>query len=172
MFSEVGASPCVGMVGGTLGGGVSRYNGLHGMILDALKSVKIITGTGELLTASETENSDLFWGIRGAGMNYGIILSATYQVYDLTSQNVMVADIDLPLNKSGELIDYLKGYGDQLPEKLSIVLRSSYSAANGGVSSPFPLPSYPLSLCSLTDGGISANQNCSMSIAEPSNQHC
>ncbi|OCL02959.1 FAD-binding domain-containing protein [Glonium stellatum] len=129
---QTGSSPCVGMVGATLGGGVGRYNGLHGMIVDALLSVRIITGTGELVTASETENSDLFWGIRGAGMNYGIILSATYQAYDLTSSQVMNADIDLPLNSSGKLMEYLKSYENTLPAKLSIILRSTYAEENGG----------------------------------------
>jgi len=124
------------MVGATLGGGVGRYNGLHGMILDALLSVIIVTASG-LVTASETENSDLFWGIRGAGMNYGIILSATYRVYNLTSSYIMNADIDLPLKSSKIVMEYMKSYENTLPEKLALTLRSCYNADTNKVESSF-----------------------------------
>jgi hypothetical protein len=130
------------MVGATIGGGVGRYNGLHGMLLDALLSARIFTANG-IVTASETENPDLFWGVRGAGMNYGIILSATYRVYDLTSSYIMNADIDLPLNASTVVMDYLKKYEETLPVKLALTLRSSYSTDTNEVKSWFPnLQSY------------------------------
>lgn len=50
--------------------------------LFALLSVRIVVASGEVIVASNTENRELFWAIRGARFNYGIIVSATYQVYD------------------------------------------------------------------------------------------
>ena len=65
------------MVGATLGGGVGRYNGLHGLLLDSLLSVKVVTAAGKIEKASTTENPDLFWGLRGAGFNFATVLEAT-----------------------------------------------------------------------------------------------
>ena len=63
------------MMGATLGGGIGRSHGIHGMIIDALVSVRLVTADGQIIEASEKTNSDLFWGIRGAGQNFGIVVS-------------------------------------------------------------------------------------------------
>ncbi|MBW7886580.1 MAG: FAD-binding oxidoreductase [Caldilineaceae bacterium] len=62
-----------GVAGLTLGGGIGWLMAKHGLACDNLLSVDIVTATGELLKASETENSDLFWAIRGGGGNFGIV---------------------------------------------------------------------------------------------------
>lgn len=49
------------MVGATIGGGIGVYQGLHGLIIDALQSMTIVTGKGDIVNASLSENSDLFW---------------------------------------------------------------------------------------------------------------
>lgn len=122
------------MLGATLGGGIGRYNGLHGMILDALISVRLITAKGEVVTASTTENSDLFWGVRGAGFNYGIIIEATYRVTDLTSQLVANADFNFPLNASTAIVSFLKSLETEMPEKLSLIALVTYMAEYGGLT--------------------------------------
>ncbi|KAJ9254992.1 CAZyme family AA7 [Paecilomyces variotii] len=117
---QTGSCPCVGMLGATLGGGVGRYQGLHGLIIDALKSVNLVTASGDLITVSETENSDLFWGIRGAGFNYGIITEATYEVYDLTNGGVVVnADFLFPASSNETFFKALTSFGT-LPPALSL----------------------------------------------------
>lgn len=121
------------MVGATLGGGVGRYNGLHGMILDSLRSVRMVTATGDIVEASTTKNADLFWGIRGAGFNYGIIVSAEYQVYDLTSSLVMNADMIFPTSANATIFNYFKSYETDLPAKLALILLGGYNEAYGGV---------------------------------------
>ncbi|KAJ5783898.1 CAZyme family AA7 [Penicillium psychrosexuale] len=117
---QTGSCPCVGMVGATLGGGVGRYQGLHGLILDALKSVQLVTAAGDLITVSATQNEDLFWGIRGAGFNYGIVTSATYNVHDLTNEgNVLNADFMFPASLNETYFNILASYGT-LPAGLSL----------------------------------------------------
>jgi len=69
-------------VGAALGCGVSRYNGLHGMLLDTLLSVKMVTASGKIIRASKNTNADLFWAIRGTGFNYGTILEASFSIFD------------------------------------------------------------------------------------------
>jgi FAD/FMN-containing dehydrogenase len=68
------------MVGVTVGAGIGRLQGLYGLLSDALISAHLVTAKGELIEVSETSNPDLFWGIRGAGANFGVITSATYRV--------------------------------------------------------------------------------------------
>ncbi|KAK8005742.1 FAD-binding protein [Apiospora arundinis] len=80
-----GNSPCVSAIGATIGAGVGPMQGLHGLMIDSLRSVLMVTPDGDIVTASKTENADLFWAIRGAGANFGIITEATYEVYDATN---------------------------------------------------------------------------------------
>ncbi|KAL3477602.1 FAD-binding domain-containing protein [Aspergillus californicus] len=75
-----GTCSCVGVIGATIGAGIGRLDGTSGLMIDALASVRVVTATGKIVEASETNNADLFWGIRGAGANFGIITSATYNL--------------------------------------------------------------------------------------------
>jgi FAD/FMN-containing dehydrogenase len=86
----IGGCSCPGMVGVTIAGGITNWVGTRGMILDSLLHVRMVTATGEIVTASETENADLFWGLRGAAQNFGIIVSATYQLYPTDPDMLMI----------------------------------------------------------------------------------
>ena len=130
-----GSCTCVGFVGGTLGGGVGRYQGIHGLIIDNLLSVNLITAAGDQITVSATENSDLFWGIRGAGMNFGVITSATYKVADLTnSGQVQDADFVFTASQNVSFFNALASLQGTLPPELSLLTYVDYNATNGGVS--------------------------------------
>jgi FAD/FMN-containing dehydrogenase len=110
------------MVGATLGGGVGPFQGLHGLLIDSLVSVHMVTGTGEIVEASETVNSDLFWGVRGAGANFGIITSATYQVHDLThGGQALVADYIFAASQNATLFDTIASLSQGLPDEFSFI---------------------------------------------------
>lgn len=68
---------CVGTVGALLGGGYGNIMGEHGFGVDNLISLRVVTASGSIVTASAKENPDLFWAMRGAGPNFGIVTSAT-----------------------------------------------------------------------------------------------
>lgn len=109
------------MVGGSLGAGVGKYQGVHGLIIDALESVKLVTATGDLITVSKHQEPDLFWGLRGAGFNFGIITEATYQVYDLTNNgSVMNADFEFAGNLNQTFFEFLASFNGKLPPKLAL----------------------------------------------------
>ncbi|ROV92439.1 hypothetical protein VPNG_09576 [Cytospora leucostoma] len=130
-----GSCACPGIVGATLGGGVGRLQGLHGLIVDTLVSVVIVTADGSLVTASETENSDLFWGIRGSGANFGIILWATYKIFDQTNGGYAFnADFIFPANESHDHWETLKEVSKDLPAELAIVSGINYNEAYGGLN--------------------------------------
>lgn len=67
----------------TLGGGIGWLMRKHGLACDNLLSVDIVSAEGEFLTASETENDDLFWAVRGGGGNFGVVTSFEYRLHEL-----------------------------------------------------------------------------------------
>jgi FAD/FMN-containing dehydrogenase len=67
-----------GIAGLTLGGGIGWLMRKYGATVDNLLSVDLVTADGELLTASESVNSELFWGVRGGGGNFGVVTSLQY----------------------------------------------------------------------------------------------
>lgn len=66
-----------------LGGGSSYLNGLYGMAVDSLISARVVTAKRGLVTASEEENQDLFWALKGAGHFFGVVTSVTMRMYPL-----------------------------------------------------------------------------------------
>jgi FAD/FMN-containing dehydrogenase len=124
------------MVGATLGGGIGPLQGIHGLIIDALLSVRIVTGKGEIVTASETENSDLFWAVRGAGANFGIVTSATYRIHDRTNGGqVFAADFQYSATQNASVFDAMTSFIDTLPDAFSLSTAMIWSPVADAVSS-------------------------------------
>ncbi|EUC35506.1 hypothetical protein COCCADRAFT_35010 [Bipolaris zeicola 26-R-13] len=121
-----GGSSTPSIIGVTLGGGIGPLTGAHGLLIDSLLSVEMVTGSGQILTVSATKNSDLFWGMRGAGVNFGIVTSATYRIYD-TINNGMVynADISFDGEKNETIFKILRSYQGTQDNKLAISVASS-----------------------------------------------
>ncbi|KAK7992238.1 hypothetical protein PG988_001032 [Apiospora saccharicola] len=139
----LGRSRCVGMVGLTLGGGIGSLQGRHGLVMDSLLSVRMVTARGDIVTASRTENADLFWALRGAGTNFGIITQATYRVYDAINNGQFInADFIYRAKSSRGLWDILKWADEEIPPELSIAVASGYDHAEGQVSAHRPCVEY------------------------------
>ncbi|KAI2621292.1 hypothetical protein GGR54DRAFT_96717 [Hypoxylon sp. NC1633] len=125
---QTGNAVCVGMVGATIGGGIGTMQGLRGLVLDALLSVRLVTATGDVVTASKSENPDLFWAIRGAGANFGIITSATYEVYEETNNGqVILANFGFPVSASRSIWELLRSYDDYIPPALVLIPAVAYN---------------------------------------------
>lgn len=75
------------MVAPMLGGGHGWLQGRYGLMADNLVSARLVVANGSVLTVSATENEDLFWALRGAGHNFGIVASFEYKIYDRTPEN-------------------------------------------------------------------------------------
>lgn len=132
----MGNAPCVGALGATLGGTVGAFQGLYGLGLDSLVSVTLVTASGDVVNASNTENVDLFWGIRGAGWNFGIVLSAVFQAHDApNSGNITSADFIFPGSANASVWEALKTYDNNIPNELTLNLYVIYNSTSKEVSS-------------------------------------
>lgn len=133
--TESGSGSCPGFVGVTIGSGVGRYTGLFGLVSDALLSARVVTADGRVLQVSKEQNSDLFWGMRGAGFNLGIVTSATYQAHKLINQGqVMNADLIFPANMSRQYFDVLGSFSGKMPPNLAVVTVIFYNTVAQAVS--------------------------------------
>lgn len=106
-----------GIAGLTLGGGFGWLSRKHGFTCDNLISAEVVTADGELLTASATENSDLFWGIRGGGGNFGIVTSFEFQLQPVGPE-VLAGLIIYPLKDAGDVLRFYRQFTASTPEEL------------------------------------------------------
>ncbi|KAL4763198.1 FAD-binding oxidoreductase [Aspergillus foveolatus] len=79
--TPTGAYDCVSVMGPGLGGAHGRLGGLYGMISDNILQLNVVLGKGTAITVSSTSHPDLFWAMRGAGHNFGIVTSFESKIY-------------------------------------------------------------------------------------------
>lgn len=80
-----GICECTGQTAVVLGGGHGLLQGFHGLLSDQLLSARVILANATAVTASPSSHPDLFWALRGAGHNFGIVTSLEYKIYDIDS---------------------------------------------------------------------------------------
>ncbi|KAL7913399.1 hypothetical protein GGI35DRAFT_437338 [Trichoderma velutinum] len=110
-----------GIGGLTLGGGLGWLTGLYGTVVDNLVSVKVVIADGSLLTASEKENADLFWAIRGAGHNFGAVVEFTLRGHDQPNEVYAGGYVFTP-DKLTAIIDGLNTKMKNPDPKASVIL--------------------------------------------------
>jgi FAD/FMN-containing dehydrogenase len=118
MAAAAGVVSTTGIAGLTLGGGLGHLRRKHGLAIDNLLSVDIVTADGKFHTASATENSDLFWGVRGGGGNFGVVTSFEFKVHNVGPDVAFIA-VWYPIDNAKELLLKWQDYMNNAPEELS-----------------------------------------------------
>jgi FAD/FMN-containing dehydrogenase len=120
----------VGVGGLALGGGIGWLVRRDGLTIDNLLSVRVVTATGELVTASAAENPELFWALRGGGGNFGVVTSFTVQAHPLAGVLHAVLTVD-----PDELAAFLRGWRDVM-RGAADELNSTFAVAPLGPTGP------------------------------------
>jgi FAD/FMN-containing dehydrogenase len=106
-----------GIPGLTLGGGFGWLVRKHGLAMDNLLCVDIVTADGRFLTASSTQNSDLFWGVRGGSGNFGVVTSLEFQVHPVGT--VLGGLVIHPVTSAKDVLRLLREHVDTVPDELT-----------------------------------------------------
>jgi FAD/FMN-containing dehydrogenase len=113
-----GVVSTTGIAGLTLHGGLGHLRRKHGLSIDSLLSVDIVTADGQFRRASATEHEDLFWAIRGAGSNFGVVTSFEFKAHPVGPM-VMVGAIFYPLEDAPSILPAWRDFMAAAPEELS-----------------------------------------------------
>ncbi|WP_029593248.1 FAD-binding oxidoreductase [Franconibacter pulveris] len=119
LATPLGINSTTGVAGLTLGGGFGWLSRKYGMTIDNLLSVEVITADGRQLHASETENADLFWGVRGGGGNFGVITRFEFQLHPV-GPNVLSGLIVFPFEQAKSVISQFARFTETMPEALNV----------------------------------------------------
>ena len=114
-----GVVSSTGIAGLTLGGGVGWLMGKHGLALDNLRSVQIVTAEGKILQASKDEEPDLFWAVRGGGGNFGVVTSFEFQLHPVGPM-VTGGLIAHPFDRARDLLRFFRDCTVSLPDEHTI----------------------------------------------------
>ena len=117
LATTLGMNTDTGIAGLTLGGGYGWLGGKYGLACDNLLSLEVVTADGQLLTASPTQNEDLYWGMRGAGANLAIATSFEYRIHPVGP--VLGGMIIYPITKGRETLRFFDEFSASVPDELS-----------------------------------------------------
>jgi FAD/FMN-containing dehydrogenase len=107
-----------GVAGLTLGGGQGYLARKHGLTVDNLRSVDLVTADGELVHASEAENPDLFWALRGGGGNFGVVTSFEFDLHPVGPE-VLAGPVFHPYEDAREALRFYREFTADAPDELA-----------------------------------------------------
>lgn len=108
-----------GIGGLTLGGGHGYLTRKYGLTIDNLVEAEVVLADGSIVTASEDENPDLFWALRGGGGNFGIVTRFTYRAHPV--QDVFAGPIFYDVGQAAEIMRFYRDYLPTAPRELALV---------------------------------------------------
>jgi FAD/FMN-containing dehydrogenase len=120
LATTAGIHSLTGIGGLTLGGGIGHLMRKHGLTADNLVSCDVVTAQGEFLVASDDENPDLFWGLRGGGGNFGVVTSFQFRLHPL-EPIVTAGLVAWPMDKAPEVLRLLRQIAADAPDELGIM---------------------------------------------------
>jgi FAD/FMN-containing dehydrogenase len=115
-----GVVSSTGIAGLTLGGGLGWLMGKHGLSVDNLRSVEIVTADGRILAADEEEHADLFWALRGGGGNFGVVTSFEYRLHPV-GPLVTGGFVAHPFDRAVEVLRFYRDIAAKISDEVTAV---------------------------------------------------
>ena len=121
LYPLSGSSPDVGVVGYTLGGGLSWLARKHGLAADSVTAIELVTPAGELVRATADDHADLFWAARGGGGNFGIVTALEFRLYPYA--DVYAGMMLFPYDRHAEVMRAWRDWTRTAPEEITTSFR-------------------------------------------------
>ena len=119
LATPTGINSTTGIAGLTLGGGFGWLSRKFGMTVDNLQSAEVVTATGEVLHASATEHSDLFWALRGGSGNFGVVTRFEFRLHPV-GPDLLSGLIVYPLSEAKPVLQQYREFTARAPEELTV----------------------------------------------------
>ena len=115
-----GTISTTGIAGLTLGGGLGWLMGKHGIAADNLVSAEVVTASGAVVTASESEHPDLFWALRGGGGNFGVVSSFEYRLHPVGP--IITGGLAIfPFSDAAGVLRFFRDFTAAAPDDLGVM---------------------------------------------------
>lgn len=121
LATPLGINSTTGVAGLTLGGGFGWLSRKYGMTVDNLIAADVVTADGKQVHASEAENPDLFWGLRGGGGNFGVVTRFEFQLHAVGPE-VLSGLIVFPFEQARSVLTEFARFTEQMPDELNVWL--------------------------------------------------
>jgi FAD/FMN-containing dehydrogenase len=136
-----------GVAGLTLGGGMGRLQRKLGLTVDALRSVELVTADGQLIRCSHEEHPDLFWGLRGAGANLGIVTTFEFELWPI-GPTITRGMLTYPGSRAREVVAAFTDTMSTAPDEVMASVVIGLASHDRGL--PEPLVGTPVLTLSIT----------------------
>jgi FAD/FMN-containing dehydrogenase len=154
LVCPVGVVGHTGVAGLTLGGGVGRLQRHFGLTIDNLEAVELVTADGRHVRASATEEPELFWGLRGAGANFGIATAFEFRLHPF-GPNLHRGLFAYPASRVHEVWDAFQEYTKNAPDEVAVIL--NVDRAEAGAGYPDELVGKPITYLAYNHSGDAAD---------------
>jgi hypothetical protein len=119
MAVPLGSCPTVGVAGYALGGGEGSLTTTFGYACDNITRAQVVTADGRTLTVHAGEHPDLFWALRGAGANFGVVTSLEFNLNPI--ENVLSGHLRYPIRQARKVLHFLDGFAKTVPDNLFLL---------------------------------------------------
>jgi len=130
LVCPIGVVGHTGVAGLTLGGGVGRLQRHFGLTIDNLSAVELVTADGRLVRATETEEPELFWGLRGAGWNFGIATGFEFRLRPF-GPDLRRGVLMFPASDVDEIWSVFRRFVDEAPDAVAVIFGIDRAGADG-----------------------------------------
>jgi FAD/FMN-containing dehydrogenase len=120
LAAVLGFVSLTGITGLTLGGGFGYLTRRWGWTTDTITGIELVTAEGQVVRASDDENPDLFWGLRGGGGNFGVVTGIDYNLFEVGPE-IVGGVVAWPVSEASRVLDLYRTLSENAPPELTLV---------------------------------------------------